>query len=111
MHLVEVAMLVWFWLTPIVYQFERPYQALSDHGLGWLMLCNPLTITTIAMQRLFYGRSDVPSPTGNGMKLIPDESVLWYLGITVFALAVGLAALGLAVRFFARREGDLAEDI
>ncbi len=111
MHLVEVAMLVWFWLTPIVYQFERPYQALVDRGLGWLMLLNPLTVTTITMQRLFYGRADVPSATGNGMKLIPDKSVLWYMGIALFALAVGVAAFALALRFFARREGDLAEDI
>jgi ABC-2 type transport system permease protein len=110
MHLVEVATIVWFWLTPIVYPFERPYQALQAHGLGWVYLLNPATITTISMQRLFYGQATAKTG-GPGTPLVPDRSAMTYLTVNIVVLLAACAFFLWALRLFGRHEGDLAEDI
>ena len=40
-HLVEVVLLAWFWLTPIVYQWGLFSARLASRGLAWIVLLNP----------------------------------------------------------------------
>lgn len=74
-HLVEVALAVLFWTTPIVYQLDR-----VPESLRLLILLSPMSPFVTAYQRLFYFR-DWPEPT------------LWLVTITYAfgAFVVGMA--------------------
>ena len=107
-HLIEVVLLAWFWLTPIVYQWGLFSNRLAHRGLNWIVLLNPVTSVTLAFQRALYNRVD--SSDGSTV-LLPHTSALWYtrnlaiVGIASFILLV------FAVRVFDRLEGNFAEVI
>src|SRR5438105_4467824 len=44
-HLLELALLAWFWMTPIVYQYRLVADRL--HERAWLMFLNPLTAVVV----------------------------------------------------------------
>ncbi len=109
MHLLDLAVLGWFWATPILYPYARLIETITDNGLPeWVQQLNPFTPVVISIQRAIYGSAYATDPDAP-VPLIPDESVLWYagrLGITAFvATIVCLAAL----RLFDRAEVNMAE--
>jgi ABC-type polysaccharide/polyol phosphate export permease len=85
-HLLDVALHVWFWITPIVYSL-----ALVPATFGWLMTWNPMAWFIIA-----YHDAAVDGRW-------PAVSTFGVLGL----LAVAAAALGLAV--FTRQQRRFAE--
>jgi ABC-2 type transport system permease protein len=104
-HLLELVLLAWFWLTPIVY----PVAQIAERA-GSLYLLNPVTSVVLAFQRALYGTAVAPSADGP-RPLLPDAGVWWYarnLGI-VTAAAVGL--LVAALWLFGRLEDNLAEEL
>jgi ABC-2 type transport system permease protein len=104
-HLLDLATLAWFWLTPILYPYDRVAQWLANQGFPpWLAMANPLTPLVITMQRAVYGTSFV----GDTM-LLPAEGPLWYLrNILIIGTAAFLMLL-VALRMFDRAEGNFAE--
>jgi ABC-2 type transport system permease protein len=74
-HLVEVALAVLFWTTPIVYQLDR-----VPERLRLLILLSPMSPFVVAYQKLFFFREW-------------PEATLWLLAITygVGAFVVGIA--------------------
>lgn len=104
-HLVELGLLAWFWLTPVIY----PAIIVLERGsFTWrLYQLNPLVTITLGFQRALYGPRRLP----DGRGVLPDPGVAWYairLGL------VGLAAvvlLYLTWRLFYRRSGDFAEEL
>ncbi len=102
-HLLELVLLAWFWLTPIVYPF-----GLVSKKTGILVaLLNPMTTVTTTFQRALYNR--VSDRSGN--LIIPDEGPWWYVRNAGGVLAVSVVLLYLALRLFAKRDGDFAEEI
>jgi ABC-2 type transport system permease protein len=103
-HIVELLVLAWFWMTPIVYAFDLPAQKLAGEGLPtWLMLINPITPIVIAFQRGLHG---------GGPGLLPmAEGQLWYLRNLGIVGAVSLVLLWGALTFFGRVEGNFAEEL
>jgi ABC-2 type transport system permease protein len=107
-HLIEVLLLAWFWLTPIVYQWGLFSSRLGRRGLNWLVLLNPVTSVTLAFQRGIYNRTF--SSDGSTV-LLPGTSATWYIrNLTIVGVASALL-LVLAVRTFDRLEGNFAEVI
>lgn len=111
-HLLELAMLAWFWMTPIVYPWQLTADQLSSRGIPTLVtLINPVTSVVISLQRAIYGLATFVDGNGNTVGVLPDESGLWYLrnlGI------VGVASAGifvLAVHVFGRLEANFAEEL
>ncbi len=119
-HVIELALLAWFWLTPIVYWYELVVDKAGARGLpGWIGLLNPITILVVTFQRVFYNQgvgdgstSERPGLSGEPvMQILPDEPALWYLtGIGVVAL-ISLVLLVVAVHVFSRLEGNFAEEL
>jgi ABC-2 type transport system permease protein len=104
-HLLDLAILGWFWLTPILYQYERVAAWLEARDVpGWLALLNPLTPIVITFQRAIYGVASV-----DGLPLVPDEGQLWYLGTVGIVAAFGVVAVLVALQLFDRAEGNFAE--
>ncbi len=101
-HLLELVLLAWFWMTPIVYPIHFVQKEMSSL-LFRVYLLNPITHIVLAFQRGIYGQRPKVS--------VADASLLWYLrnlGI-VGACAVVLMVIGWAI--FRRLESRLAEEL
>ena len=102
-HFVELALLAWFWLTPIVYPFTQLEKAL--HGRTIFALMNPVTPLVLTFQRALYGQFGTPP-------VIPANlDFMWYLRNLALVTAGVLILLFLALRIFSRLEGNLAEEL
>lgn len=107
MHLLELLVMGWFWMTPILYQYERAVPFLERHGIpGEVLLLNPFTSVVITFQRAIYGTSEV-----DGIALLPDDGPLWYLGVLAIVGAVALVILAVALKVFDRADANLAESL
>jgi ABC-2 type transport system permease protein len=103
-HFVELALLAWFWITPVVYPFTQlTRQALDGHAA--IALLNPVTPIVLAFQRALYGEF------GTTPVLDPSLSFLWYLRNLLIVAVAALALMSVALRVFARLEGNLAEEL
>ena len=85
-HLIDLALLVWFWMTPIVYpgglvqdEAHRTRGPVCPH-LWQIYLLNPLTPIISGFQRAIYA---VVTPTVDGtpVRVLPDVSVAWLAGV------------------------------
>ena len=114
-HLLNIALLVWFWATPIVYA-EFQVQELAGTGTGtWLgiprlalYLLNPMTGVVAGFHRALYG---FVTPRGAQVPVLFDESLAWVAGIVTITLVVSLVGLRLAWGYFFSRSGDFAEEL
>lgn len=108
-HLLELALLAWMWMTPMVYQWRLPAQKLQDHGLpSSLILLNPMASITVTLQRALYGQRTVP---GERLPLLPVNGQLWYLRNLGILAVVSVVLFVLAMRLFNRLEGNFAEEL
>jgi len=115
-HFLAIALMVWFWGTPIIYGFEQVAHRLSRFHLTWLPLVNPYAIVCLSFQRALYNRRRVH--TGFDAKhhptfttLLPDHGYLWYLAVLAIVGSVSALLLVGAMRTFRRLEGDFAEEL
>lgn len=98
-YLVEVALMVGFWLSPIVYAWSFVHDALHSDLLNNLYLANPVTLAVLAFQRgLWVAGAGVPQPTDLGLRI-------------VIAVAIGLPILWLCQRVFARLQSNFAQEL
>ncbi|MGY1619681.1 ABC transporter permease [Geodermatophilus sp. SYSU D00691] len=101
-HLIEIVLLALFWLVPIVYPVTLPIHNFTESGHTTLLeiyLANPMLNVVTAFQRAFYTMGPEYTFDGN----------LWArLGVLA---VVGLGALWLAQRYFARAQGDFAQEL
>lgn len=104
-HLLDMLLVAWFWLTPVLYQYERASQWFTSHGFpAWLPLVNPMTSVVIALQRSIYG-----STSAGATALLPDLSAWWYArNLLIVAMIASLVTV-IALRVFDRAEGNFAE--
>jgi ABC-2 type transport system permease protein len=108
-YLLELALLAWFWATPIVYPFGLVTDKLGS--ASWVSFLNPMTPLVITVQRAIYNRTAVVDSSGKITVILYDETVWWYLRnvLIVGFGAVALIAVGLWV--FDRIGDDLAEQL
>jgi ABC-2 type transport system permease protein len=104
-HLVELGLLTWFWLTPVIYP---ALTVLEQGATAWrLYQLNPMVTITLGFQRALYGLRRLP----DGRNVLPDPGIAWY-GTRL--AVVGVAAVVLLYvtwRLFYRRSGDFAEEL
>jgi ABC-2 type transport system permease protein len=112
-HLIGLALLVWFWMTPIVYpgglvqdKLTAPDAPFSPH-LWTVYLLNPLTPIISGFQRALYYTVTTP----DGVRVLPDVSIAWLAGVIGLVLAGSLVLLYLTWRLFFSLSGDFAEEL
>lgn len=111
-HFLELALLAWFWMTPIVYQWDLQARQLGTMGRSPMFtLLNPVTPIVLALQRALYGITTFTDPTGAYQRLLPLESSLWYARNLAVVIVVAAILFVLALRMFTRVEGDFAEEL
>ncbi len=112
-HLLNIALLVWFWATPIVYA-EFQVQQLAERGTWFgiprlaFYLLNPMVDVVAGFHRALYG---VVKPVVGQDPILFDKSVGWVAGILTITLVVSLIGLRLAWGYFFNRSGDFAEEL
>lgn len=108
-HLLELALLAWFWVTPIVY----PFRLVADTVTGgfYLLILNPVTSVVITFQRVLYNKVQHTSDLGPGTVILPDASIWWYLRNLSIVAAAAFVLLLVALHVFGRYEDDFAEGV
>jgi ABC-2 type transport system permease protein len=112
-HLLNLALLVWFWATPIVYQgwlVQRKLETMSflDVDVWTLYLLNPVTVIVLGFQRALYS---IVRPLDGGDPILPIISLGGLAGMLLAVLAVSTVVLYLAWSSFFHRSGDFAEEL
>jgi ABC-2 type transport system permease protein len=107
-YLVEVGLLLWFWMTPIVYDWTKVKAQLVDNNpLAWLFrlyLANPMADVVLAFQRALWPGG----LTEKGAPFYYSGNLYLRLGV----LAVGcLGFLWVAQWIFARAQGNFAQEL
>lgn len=112
-HLLELILLAWFWITPVVY-YTRELPKEGFVGIiASIIRANPMSAIILPFQRVIYNNETVTSTVDNTsiIQILPDESILWYaknLGIT---LGLSLILFYFAMRFFDSAQGNFAEEL
>jgi ABC-2 type transport system permease protein len=110
-HFLELALLAWFWMTPIVYGFET----IQNHA-KWAVkvyMLNPVIPIVLVFQRAIYARPDNPKvPVGSpGHAILPHWGWSGYMAYLGYSFAVGILVFALAVWVFGRSEANFAEEL
>lgn len=107
-HLLELVLLAWVWMTPMIYPWNLQAEQLRSNGYPvMLTLINPMTSIVITLQRSLYGRE----LGAEGARLLPDADQLWYLRNLGIVAAVSFVGLILAIRLFGKLEGNFSEQL
>jgi ABC-2 type transport system permease protein len=107
-HLLNIGMLVWFWVTPIVYASGLVQQHLGDRDvLKVLYFCNPLTAVVEGMHRALYVVDPLPDGTSATWNMPLGSLALILLAVLVASMVFLRFTWG---SFFAR-SGDFAEEL
>jgi ABC-2 type transport system permease protein len=112
-HLLNLALLVWFWATPIVYQgwlVQRKLETIHIAGLdAWILyLLNPVAVIVLGFQRALYS---IVVPVRGEDPVLPLMSLGTVTGTLLAVLAASTLLLFFAWRSFFRRSGDFAEEL
>jgi ABC-2 type transport system permease protein len=112
-HAVEIALLVWFWLNPILYTSTLVKDKLDQYHLFWAYFLNPMATVVTTFQRAIFvkdGYVNTKPPHAIGHALA-DPGYVFYLR----NLAIGFVIAGLlflfARRVFTRMQADFAEEL
>jgi len=98
-YLVEVALMILFWASPIVYSYALVHKELKGGILEQLYLLNPVTLVVCGFQQTFWVAGDgQPVPNHLGERL----------GI---AFAVAVVLLWVCHRTFARLQANFAQEL
>ncbi|HEX6261359.1 MAG TPA: ABC transporter permease [Actinomycetota bacterium] len=124
-HLVELSLLAWFWVTPIVYSASVVMGRL-DVWAQRIFLANPLAPIVLAFQRGLYGYRLAGSCGDSGVEdalparlaeipgcqaVLPDAGLTWYYWRLGLVAAASLLLIAITWRIFFRMSGDFAEEL
>jgi ABC-2 type transport system permease protein len=104
-HFVEIYLIVFFWVSPVVYPFTSVQHALQGNWLEQIYLANPVTMVVIAMQKALWAGG--ASSTGKYAQVWPD-----HLELRLFIMFIAsLVLLWISQRVFARLQGNFAQEL
>ena len=113
-HLLEISLLAWFWLTPIVYPVTVVRNELARSGVLWLFkfyMANPMTAVVVAAQRAVYVHPVVTGNDGELVQVLPSGGYGFYLQWLAVAAAVSVVLLVIGLWTFRRLQADFAEEL
>lgn len=117
-HLIGLALLVWFWMTPIVYPGGLVQERLTDPTAPWspylwiAYLLNPLAPIVSGFQRALYATvSYVSAGAADSTRVLPDLSISSLLGVILAVLGASLLLLLYTWRLFFSLAADFAEEL
>jgi ABC-2 type transport system permease protein len=110
-HLLEVGLLAWFWMSPIVYASAWVHERMARIPFLWqAYLLNPMTPIVLGFQRALYVQRDVATQNGV-IHVLVDAPIGWYAKRLAFAGVSACLLVVVAWWLFHRLEGRLAEEL
>ena len=112
-YLVEVAMLILFWASPIVYSWSLVVGAIANSRAPWLIevyLFNPVTVAVLAFQKGLWQAGSETRTMGDitvGPQPWPPDLDLRLIVTAV----VGIVFLIICQRVFQKLQGNFAQEI
>lgn len=112
-HLLELILLAWFWLTPVVYAYKKLPSGGFTGLIASIIRANPMAAIILPFQRVIYNRETVRATTGTHqmIRILPDENAWWYARNLGLTLAFSFLLFYAAMRFFDRAQGNFAEEL
>jgi ABC-2 type transport system permease protein len=98
-HFTEIALMAWFWMTPIVYPIAYITNSTLPAWARHIYLLNPMTHIILLWQRIMYN-----SPVNGG-----DQAAYFSIAGLVGTIVLSIALLAGGYFTFARVEGKFAE--
>jgi ABC-2 type transport system permease protein len=113
-HFLELALLAWFWVTPIVYGFMTIGR--RNSLFSKLYMLNPVTPIVLIFQRALYAKLDNPKVVFNPKdpkadQILPHWHLTGYLGYLGYSFVIGAILLVIAISVFGRSEANFAEEL
>jgi ABC-2 type transport system permease protein len=104
-HLVEVGLLLWFYMTPILYSIGMVQDKVASAGtvVEQVFLANPLAIVAFGFQEAIYQHGSF-----NGKSALYSGNIL---GRELVLIGASVVFLWLAQRIFARAQGNFAQEL
>lgn len=116
-HLLEIGLTIWFWATPIIYQYRLVRDQVAKnahsiyHWIFYLWRMNPVTPIVLSFQRAIYGVTS-PKAGNTVINILPDHAgPWWYLWQLLLVIGFSLVLFAFALKVFSRLEGDFAEEL
>ena len=119
-HFMELALLLWFWVTPVVYPVYQVHHKLVLHHIPFgLALFNPMIVPVLAFQRAFYNQVSPAVKCGPGVAagtvcrtpILVDFHFGWYVKELGILALVAVALIWIGFTVFGRAEGNFAEEL
>jgi len=111
-HLLEVLMLAWFWLTPVVYQYDLVADELVRRDLPeWLAMLNPFVPVVLVFQRVIYNPAHELGTDAQNSFDFMYRGMAWYATHLAISGAVAFVLLLVGVRVFGGIEADFGEEL
>lgn len=108
-HLLEVALLAWFWMSAVAFNYGHiAEQLIAKWGPNSELVAalNPMLTIVVTFQRVLY------NPSGPSESLVlPQHDMGWYLSHLGVTLGVSLVMLYGALALFGRLEDNFAQEI
>ena len=99
-HLIEIALIPWFFCSPIVYSYSLITDKLGEWQ--WVYLLNPVTPVVLVFQRAIYG------DYSDAVHAFP---YWWYVRNLLFVMVGGIVVLTIGLSVFRRLEGNFTEEL
>jgi ABC-2 type transport system permease protein len=99
-HLVELALLPWFFSSPIVYSYDLIADKLGR--FSGLYLVNPVTPVVLVFQRAIYG---------DYSEIVHQFPYWWYARNLAIVIVVSTLLLAFSLSIFRRLEGNFTEEL
>lgn len=106
-HLLEVALLAWFWMSAIAFNYSLISDRYGQRGERIAAL-NPILTIVVTFQRFLYN-PDFSSP--EEASVLPNHPMSWYVTHLAITGVVSLAMLYGALALFSRLEDNFAQEI
>jgi len=112
-YLVEAAIMLFMWASPIIYPWGKVVEACQVPGRGWLlwlMQGNPMTAAVMCFHRGVWQIGSHPTELhGNMVPATPYPD--HFLAYVLVVIGVGLVAVFGAQQVFRRLQGNFAQEI
>ncbi|MCA1839218.1 MAG: ABC transporter permease [Actinomycetota bacterium] len=111
-YLLELILLAWFWMTPIVYGIATIQPRLQKIPVLWtIYLLNPMTAISMGFQRALYSQVSPKAAGGQAVSVLIDKPIGWYFLRLGYVGAASLVLLMIGWSVFRKLQSRLAEEL
>lgn len=111
-HFLELLLLAWFWMTPVVYQYDFVGDTLVDwFGTDRVAMLNPMVPVVTTFQRVIYNPTHAMGTPAQDQFDMMYRSGFWYLENLALSGLLAVVVLFIGLKVFGRLEADFGEEL